>query len=47
MPKAHPKSTSSDDEDPHGYINPAEAKAHVDALEKIMTMIEDKIENNR
>ena len=32
MPKAHSKSTSSDDKDPHRYINPAEAKAHVDAL---------------
>ena len=44
MPKAHLKSTVSDDEDPHGYINPAEAKAHVDTLNKVMTMIEDQVE---
>ena len=44
MPKAHSKSTSSDNEDPHGYINLAEAKVHIDALEKLMTMIEDKVE---
>ena len=44
MPKAHFKSTGSDDEDPHGYIIPAEAKAHIDALEKVMTMIEDEVE---
>ena len=38
------KSTGSDDEDPHGYINLTEAKAHVDALEKLMTMIENEVE---
>ena len=42
--KAHFKSTGSDNEDPHGYINPAEAKAHVDALEKLMTLIENEVE---
>ena len=44
MPKTRSKSTSSNDEDPHRYINPAEAKAHVDALENLMTMIKNKIE---
>ena len=44
MPKAHLKSTGSGNEDPHGYINPVEAKAHIDALEKLMTMIEDEVE---
>ena len=44
MPKAHLKSTGSDDKDPHRYINPAEAKAHVDTLEKLITMIEDEVE---
>ena len=44
MPKAHFKSTGSDNEDPHRYINLVEAKAHVDALEKVMTMIEDEVE---
>ena len=44
MPKAHSKSTSSNDEDPHGYINLAEAKAHVDALENLVTMIKNKVE---
>ena len=44
MPKAHLKSTASDNEDPDRYINPAEAKAHVDTLDKVMTMIEDQVE---
>ena len=43
MPKANLKSRSSDDEEPHGYINPAEAKAHVDALEGLMTKIKKKV----
>ena len=44
MLKANLKSTSSDDEEPHGYINPAEAKAHVEALERLMTKIKKKVE---
>ena len=44
MPKANLKSASADEEDPHGYINPAEAKAHVEALENIMAIIKTKIE---
>ena len=44
MPKANLKSTSSDEEELHGYINPAEAKAHVNALEGLMTKIKKKVE---
>ena len=44
MPKANLKSTGADEEDLHGYINPAEAKAHVKALENLMTMIKNKVE---
>ena len=42
MPKAHLKSTATE-EDPHGSINPAEAKAHVDSLDKVMTMIGEQV----
>ena len=44
MPKAHRKSTSSDEDEGYGYINPGEAKAHVGALEEVMTKIKSKIE---
>ena len=44
MPKANLKSTSSDEEELHGYINPAEAKVHVNALEDLMTKIKKKVE---
>ena len=44
MPKAHRKSTSSDEDEGYGYINPGEAKAHVNALEDVMTKIKNKIE---
>ena len=44
MPKAKSKSTSSDEEELHRYINPAEAKAHVNALEDLMTKIKKKVE---
>ena len=44
MPKAKFKSTSSDEEELHGFINPAEAKAHVNALEGLMTKIKKKVE---
>ena len=44
MPKANLKSTSSDDEEPHRYNNPAEAKAHIEALESLMTKIKKKVE---
>ena len=44
MPKAKLKSTNSNDEEPHGYINRAEAKAHVEALESLMTKIKKKVE---
>ena len=42
--KAHFKYTGSTDENPHGYINPVEAKTHIDALEKLMIMIENEVE---
>ena len=38
------KSTGADEEDIHGYINSEEARAHVEALEKLMTKIEDEVE---
>ena len=44
MPKAKFKSTSSDEEELHRFINPAEAKAHVNALEDLMTKIKKKVE---
>ena len=44
MPKTHSKSTATDEEDPHGSINPTEAKAHVDFLDKVMTMIGEQVE---
>ena len=31
-------------EDPHGSINPVEARAHADLLDRIMTMIEEQVE---
>ena len=45
MPKANLKSTSSDEEEPHGDILiQTEAKAHIDALEGLMTKIKKKVE---
>ena len=45
MPKAHSKtSTPPPQEDPHRSINPVEARAHADSLDKIMTMIEEQVE---
>ena len=44
MPKAHSKSSPPPDEDPHGSINPVEARAHADLLDRIMTMIEEQVE---
>ena len=44
MPKAKFKSTSSDEEELHGVINPTEAKAHVDALEAQMAKIKRKVD---
>ena len=44
MPKAKFKSTSSDEEELHGFINPTEAKAHVNALEDQMAKIRRKVE---
>ena len=44
MPKAHLKSSGADEDDIHGYINPEEARAHVEALEKLMTKIKDEVE---
>ena len=44
MPKAHSKSTTPQEEDPHGSINPTEARAHVDFLDKVMTMIGEQVE---
>ena len=42
MPKANLKS-GDDEEDIHGTINPDEARARVEALEKLMTKIEDEV----
>ena len=42
MPKANLKS-GDDEEDIHGTINPDEARAHVEVLEKLMTKIEDEV----
>ena len=44
MPKAKFKSTSSDEEELHGFINPMEAKTHVNALEDQMAKIRRKVE---
>ena len=44
MPKAHSKSTAADKEDPHGSINLTEARAHMDFLDKVMTMIGEQVE---
>ena len=48
MPKAPQKSTVVDEEsdDPHGFINPIEAKAHIDSLDQIMNLIEQVKEND-
>ena len=32
------------EEDPHGSINPVEARAHADLLDRIMTMIKEQVE---
>ena len=42
MPKARSK-TGTKDEDIHGIINPDEARAHVEAMEKLMTKIEAEV----
>ena len=47
MPKAKFKSTSSNEEELHGFINPVEAKAHVNALEDLMTKIKKKVEQKK
>ena len=44
MPKANLKSTSSEEEELHGFINLTEAKAHVKALEDQMAKIRRKVE---
>ena len=44
MLKAHSKSSPPPNEDPHGSINPVEARAHADLLNRIMTMIEEQVE---
>ena len=44
MPKTKFKSTSSDEDELHGVINPTEAKAHVNALEAQMAKIKRKVE---
>ena len=48
MPKAPSKSTAADEEgdDPHGFINPIEAKAHTDSLDQVMTLIEGQVKEN-
>ena len=44
MPKANLKSTGADEEDIHGYINPEEARTHIETLEKLMTKIKEEVE---
>ena len=46
MPRDHLKSTGTDDEDPHRYINLVEAKSHVEALDKLMTTIKDEVKKS-
>ena len=48
MPKATQKSTVGNEEgdDPHGFINLVEAKAHTDSLDQVMTLIERQIKEN-
>ena len=43
MPKAKSKTSNPPEDEPHGSINPVEAKAHEVALEKIMTTIEEQV----
>ena len=45
MPKAKLKSTSSNEEELHGFINLTEAKAHVNALEAQMAKIRRKVKD--
>ena len=42
MPKVKSK-TGNEEEDIHGTINPDEARAHVEAMEKLMTKIEVEV----
>ena len=44
MPKAKSKTSTPPEDEPHGSINPVEAKAHTDALNKIMATIEKQVE---
>ena len=41
MPKATQKSVAVEEEgdDPHGVVNPLEAKAHTNSLDQVMTLI--------
>ena len=43
MPKAKQKSVSMEEEgdDPHGVVNPLEAKAHANSLDQMMTLIQE------
>ena len=43
MPKATSKTSNPPKDEPHGSINPVEAKAHVAALDKIMATIEKQV----
>ena len=48
MPKVPPKSTAADKEgdDPHSFINLIEAKAHMDSLDQVMTLVEGHVKEN-
>ena len=44
MPKAQSKTSTPPKDEPHGSINPVEARAHADSLDKIMATIEKQVE---
>ena len=33
-------------DDPHGFINPLEAKAHTNSLDQVMTLIEEQVKES-
>ena len=45
MPKATQKSVAMEEEgdDPHGVVNPLEAKAHANSLDQVMTLIQEQV----
>ena len=44
MPKAKSKTSTPPEDEPHGSINPVEARTHVVALDRIMATIEKQVE---